>query len=576
MPSKKRKPIPSPNLGWAVYLRTSSDENQKPELSRARQRYTIQKNVLERSNMPVYTEYIDVLTGTTPERAAYQRLLEDARAGKFSHVIVERADRFGRNDTEALRAIDELDQFGVGVRFANQPDLNPMDPDDRVIVTLSFTLARRESALLGLRVKGGVRAKLESGGYSGIAPDGYINARGVTSGEAKKLNGRYEHWIEQDPERLPIIRYAWDLLLSEKMTLEEICNALDKRGYRYKSGRPYIEIKKNGQRKANSNTLAATFHNWTYAGWIVSPSYNIPPKTIRGNWEPIVTTEEFEQGLRILEKRDQKRGRKRKHDYLLKGLVYFERPDGEIVKLSCSTSNASRRGGGTAYYCIPRSNINFLCENIDEQIAAELMKIVIDPIFIPDLRSAYTQDVARFLGNLQPNELEQLEYALKSIDDEEARMARLYASGKITDSVWDNLWSEWQDRRSRIRSTLDSLGQKQQTHISNLDAALEIIAYAGIVYNSLERQDKKELVRQMVDMVIIDATGTIRLELHSPFGYLHDISKEVANKRECSTRLEKQKADDNIGLCSGSSDSFLSCGSDGIRTRDLHCDRVAC
>ena len=61
-------------------------------------------------------------------------------AGKFSHVIVERADRFGRNDTEALRAIDELHEFGVAVRFANQPDLNPMDPDDRVIVALTFTL----------------------------------------------------------------------------------------------------------------------------------------------------------------------------------------------------------------------------------------------------------------------------------------------------------------------------------------------------------------------------------------------------------------------------------------------------
>lgn len=52
--------------------------------------------------MPVYNEYVDVLTGTTPHREAYQRLLEDARSGKFSHVIVERADHFGRNDTEAL------------------------------------------------------------------------------------------------------------------------------------------------------------------------------------------------------------------------------------------------------------------------------------------------------------------------------------------------------------------------------------------------------------------------------------------------------------------------------------------
>jgi DNA invertase Pin-like site-specific DNA recombinase len=35
----------------------------------------------------------------------------------------ERVDRFGRNDTEALRAVDELHEYGVAVRFANQPVL---------------------------------------------------------------------------------------------------------------------------------------------------------------------------------------------------------------------------------------------------------------------------------------------------------------------------------------------------------------------------------------------------------------------------------------------------------------------
>ncbi|NJO83559.1 MAG: recombinase family protein [Blastochloris sp.] len=146
----------------------------------ARQRFAIEKNVLERSDMPVIGEYVDVLTGKTPQRKDYQRLLADARAGKFSHVVVERADRFGRNDTEALRAIDELHEFGVAVRFANQPDLDPQDPDDRVIVTLSFTLARRESMLLGIRVKGGLHAKRQNGGYINRAPDGYLNVSGHT------------------------------------------------------------------------------------------------------------------------------------------------------------------------------------------------------------------------------------------------------------------------------------------------------------------------------------------------------------------------------------------------------------
>lgn len=63
---------------------------------------------LNRSSLLVIAEYVDVLTGKTPYRLSYQQLLVDARQGKFSHVIVERADRFGRNDTKALRAMDEL------------------------------------------------------------------------------------------------------------------------------------------------------------------------------------------------------------------------------------------------------------------------------------------------------------------------------------------------------------------------------------------------------------------------------------------------------------------------------------
>ena len=57
-----------PKPGWAVYLRTSSDEKRKPELSRARQRFLIEANVLERFDLSVSDEYVDVFTGKTPKR----------------------------------------------------------------------------------------------------------------------------------------------------------------------------------------------------------------------------------------------------------------------------------------------------------------------------------------------------------------------------------------------------------------------------------------------------------------------------------------------------------------------------
>ena len=99
MARRKQKLQPQP--GWAIYLRTSDEEAQNPESSQARQRYLIDRAVLERSELPVIEVYKDVITGKTPHRKDYQRMLEDARFGKFSHVVVERADRFGRNDAVA-------------------------------------------------------------------------------------------------------------------------------------------------------------------------------------------------------------------------------------------------------------------------------------------------------------------------------------------------------------------------------------------------------------------------------------------------------------------------------------------
>jgi DNA invertase Pin-like site-specific DNA recombinase len=575
MAKKKSKLVYNPQPGWAVYLRTSSDENQKPEMSRARQRFAIEENVLKRSEMPIYSEYIDVLTGTTPLRKDYQRMLEDARAGKFSHVIVERADRFGRNDTEALRAIDELWEFGVAVRFANQPDLDPQDPDDRVIVALSFTLARRESALLGIRVIGGLRAKRESGGFPNYAPDGYVNVTGKVIGEAKKFSGRHETWIEQDPERAPIIRYAFDLLLQDRLSLEGIAEELHARGYRYRTGRPFVQFNRHGQRKVNTNTLCSIFHNWAYAGWLTSEAGNIPPKTIRGQWEPIVTTEEFERGLLILEKRSQKLVRHRKHDYLLKGIAYYEHPDGSgLQRLTGSTSNAGRSSGGTSYYRLARTDVAFLCEEIDCQIPNELMQVQVDPVLVPAIRAVYTHDVMEKLGHIRPDEREELLATLKAVNEEENRTARLFAAGKISEIVWDSMWREWQDRRNKIHVTLATLEQKQETHIANLDTALEMITRVGVVYNGLQRSDQKELLRHMVARVVINDEGSIRLELRAPFSYLQDIRDAVRNEQaaeECNEGIKKETGEDDL---TGSprvecSLTTLSCGKDWITFEHL-------
>ena len=88
---------------------------------------------------------------------------------------------------------------------------------------------------------------------------------------------------------------------------------------------------------------------------------------------------------------------------------------------------------------------------------------------------------------------------------------------------------------------------KQEVHIGNLDIALAIIARVGILYNNLERSDKKELLRQMVERVVIDPEGTIiRLELVPPFAYLHDMKQRIVG----GAAQGKAKTGQETGFCS--------------------------
>jgi DNA invertase Pin-like site-specific DNA recombinase len=516
--TKKRKPL-ALQPGWAIYLRTSSKETQHPKLSQDRQRFGIRNELLNFSELPIIGEYVDTDTGRNIERTNYQRLLRDARLGKFSHVAVENAERFGRKDTEALRAIDELDELGIKIRFADYPRLDPIDADDRIIIVYLFGAARRESMKIGERAQGGIHTKLRAGGYTGRAPDGYLNCREQVVGLERELSGRTRNWIEADPKQFPVWREAWRLLLTEQYTLEQICEALHAQGATLRSGLPFVKPGEKGKRTHATNALSAAFHNWAYAGWVVSKVAKIGPKETRGNWEPVVTTEEFEQGLAILEQRNQKRHPNRKHFYLLKRIAYVE-INGKIQRLSGSTSNIHRTTGGNRYYCLPRSDINLPCDLLDEQVWEGLQGLEIDPDLHECLKNLYCQEVAAHAPKHEST-LQELQAALADIDDKERRMLRRYRDGKVTESIWDEVWAEVNHQRQAIQQQVSLLGATQATTLNDLDDGVAILHQLPTLYGKLPQDEQQLMLNLLIQRVVVDRSGTLlRIELHPPFAYL--------------------------------------------------------
>ena len=112
---------------------------------------------------------------------------------------------------------------------------------------------------------------------------------------------------------------------------------------------------------------------------------------------------------------------------------------------------------------------------------------------------------------------------------------------RVTNRRVDALWAEWQDRRSQVRRTLETLTVSHQVHIDNLEMALQIIARIGTLYNGLERKDQQELLRQVVSRVVVNDAGNVSLELRTPFAYLRDLTDEVRTVRKQSKRRKAEK-----------------------------------
>ncbi|MBI4496870.1 MAG: recombinase family protein [Chloroflexi bacterium] len=100
----------------ALYCRVSSeDQAERQTIQNQIDFLTRWAELHQRPVAEVYTD--DGVSGTVPlaERPAGKRLLEDARAGRFSVVVLYRLDRLGRKLRVLLDAYATLEDAGVAI-----------------------------------------------------------------------------------------------------------------------------------------------------------------------------------------------------------------------------------------------------------------------------------------------------------------------------------------------------------------------------------------------------------------------------------------------------------------------------
>src|ERR671920_1758377 len=157
----------------ALCLRVSSEEQRERETIEI-QREFLQEYCRLYSLEVVQTYADDGVSGTIPlhERPEGRRLLEDAKEGKFSTLLVYRLDRLGRSLLVTVDAHDRLQESGVALKSATEP-IDTSTPSGRLIFQMLASFAEYERETIRERTRAGLHRAFRNGRHFGVAPYGY-------------------------------------------------------------------------------------------------------------------------------------------------------------------------------------------------------------------------------------------------------------------------------------------------------------------------------------------------------------------------------------------------------------------
>ena len=121
--------VPAQRLRVAAYARVSTDDEEQLTSYEAQVDYYTKK-IREDPDWAFVEVYADEgITGTnTKKRKNFNRMIDDAMAGKIDRIITKSVSRFARNTVDTLTTIRMLKEKGVGVTFEKEDMRTAQNP----------------------------------------------------------------------------------------------------------------------------------------------------------------------------------------------------------------------------------------------------------------------------------------------------------------------------------------------------------------------------------------------------------------------------------------------------------------
>src|SRR3990167_5179492 len=456
------------------YVRVSTPDQRDNGLSLDVQQTQIIAKAQELNGELIEDVYVDGgISGTSlTNRPAFQALLTRCANGNIDYVIVQDSSRVARNTLEYLVIKQTLKKYNtkiIPLTGIVSFDDNPFgDAIDELIAVIHSIPPR----LTSYKVKQTAAEKFKAGYYPSVAPLGYNNVVN------KNPIGSYDKKIVvPDPFRSPFITQAFKMYASRDYSIYDIRQYLHKNGVLGRKGRP-IQF----------SVTHTMLKNKFYWGWMHHGGHEG-----MGKHDPIIDRDTFDLVQRILSEKGTYGLRRRKHNFLLRGIIFckdcqkrytaewhynqkYKTGNGRIGMYHCS--QVGLRGKCPSRYV--------LLTDLENQVQAEVAKLEFTQEFVDAVRTNIKQVYDNSVG-LVKTAKKALENRRDGIEMKREKLEAQLMEGNVGGEAFKRINAKLDTELLAIQKELAEQDKVRTIDISVIDDVL------SLTQNIVKAYDKADI-----------------------------------------------------------------------------------
>ena len=511
-------------IEYFLYAR-KSEESEDKQIQSIDNQIDDLKDLANRLNLTIKTKYTETRSAKKPNnRPLFDEMLKQIENGEAGGILCWHINRLSRNPIDSGKISWLLQQ---GVIKSIQTMEKQYLPDDNVIL-FNVETGSANQFILDLRkaVKRGINSKLAKGWRPGSAPAGYLNS---------KIKDRGDNDIPIDPERFPIVRKMWDLMLTGNYTPPQILEiANNKWGYRTR------KTKRTGGVPLSRTAIYKIFNNLFYAGIFLWGKEKIQ---YEGKHEKMITLEEFDRVQIILGRKG--KPRPKTHHFAFTGslrcaecgCMFTALEKEKIIK---STGKVKRY----AYYYCTRKKKDIECtqkkviteQDLETQIDEEIKKYTILPEFFHWALEILNEKNDREIDD-RSKIYETQQKAMVQTQKELDSLTKMRYRELIDDETFLKEKRELQSKISQLKEKINETESRAEKWRELTEKTFNFVTYARKKFLSGGLEPKKEILMALGKNRTIKE-GKLIIE---PFPWLEPIKNGYPALEAEYLRLEPTK-----------------------------------